>query len=258
MNSPESEYQRNLSLASPILLDKEYKRPKVEKMLAVLEAAGAIRPARLGCAVDIGCSRGFFADGIAPYFDRVIGLDIDPHALRLAEQERRCENLHFACGDSQCLPLADASIDLVICNHVYEHVPSAEVLMAEIHRVLKPGGVCYFGAASRLIVQEPHYHLPFLSWLPRKLAHRYLRLFGRGDYYYEKLRTYPALRRLVTNFRVEDYTISVLRDPDRFKARDMIRRGSLIGCVPTWLWRLLYPLLPTYILILRKQNTAAT
>lgn len=256
MSSLEPKYQRDLSLASPILLDRDYKRPKVEKMLAVLEAAGAIGQTRLTCAVDVGCSRGFFADGLAPYFDRVIGLDIDPHALRLAEQERRHENLHFACGDSQRLPLADASIDLVVCNHVYEHVPSAEVLMAEIYRILKPGGLCYFGAASRLIVQEPHYHLPFLSWLPKSVAHRYMRLFGRGDYYYERLRTYPALRRLVGDFRVEDYTVPVLRDPDRFKARDLIRRGSLIGSVPAWLWRLLYPLLPTYILILHKQDVA--
>jgi SAM-dependent methyltransferase len=252
MTRTDSEYQRDLSLSSPILLDRDYKRPKVDKMLAVLEAAGAICDTPRGQAVDVGCSRGFFADGIAPHFDTVVGVDIDPHALRLAESERRHGNLLFVAGDSQHLPLADASVDLVICNHVYEHVPSAETLMAEIHRVLRPGGICYLGAASRLIIVEPHYHLPFLSWLPKPLAHRYMRLFHRGDYYYEKLRTYPALRRLISGFRVEDYTIAVLREPGRFMARDMIPQGSLIERVPAWLWKLLYPLLPTYILILRK------
>lgn len=124
--------------------------------------------------------------------------------------------------------------------------------MDEIFRILKPGGVCYFGAASRLIIMEPHYHLPFLSWLPKSLAHRYMRLFGRGDFYFEKLRTRAALAGLIRKFEVEDFTLEVLLDPDRFKARDMIKAGSLIEYFPRWLWRAAYPFLPTYILILRK------
>jgi SAM-dependent methyltransferase len=245
-------YQRDLSLASPILLDRDYKRPKVDKMLAVLAAAGVIADSPRGRAVDVGCSRGFFADGLAPYFSAVFGIDIDPHALRLAEGERRRDNLLFAAADSQRLPFADGSVDLVVCNHVYEHVPSAETLMAEIHRILRPGGVCYFGAASRLIVMEPHYHLPFLSWLPKPLAHRYMRWTGRGEFYYEKLRTCGALRRLAAAFRIEDYTLAVLHDPDRYRARDMIPPGSLIERIPEAAWKLVYRLLPTYILILRK------
>lgn len=226
-------------------------------MLSVLCAAGVIKfsgqaSVRQGNAIDVGCSRGFFVEGLAPFYDTVIGADIDSHALRLAQSERSSENLLYIQGDSQCLPLSSGSIDLVICNHVYEHVPSAEVLMDEILRILKPGGVCYFGAASRLIIMEPHYHLPFLSWLPKALAHRYMRWFKRGDFYFEKLQTRRALARLVQRFNIEDYTIEVLLDPDRFRARDMIPNGSLVEYVPRWIWRVAYPLLPTYILILRK------
>lgn len=226
-------------------------------MLSVLGAAGVINtkggvPVRQGHAIDIGCSRGFFVEGLAPYYETVIGADIDLHALRLAESERSTKNLLYIQGDSQRLPLTLSSMDLVICNHVYEHVPSAEILMDEIFRILKPGGICYFGAASRLIIMEPHYHLPFLSWLPKPLAHRYMRLFGRGDFYFEKLRTRRALTRLTQRFSVDDYTLAVLEDPERYNARDMIPIGSLIERVPHWLWRMVYPLLPTYILVLRK------
>lgn len=248
-------YQRDLSLASPILLDRNHKRPKVEKMLAILEAAGMISDtAHGGLAIDVGCSRGFFTEGVAPHFQMVVGLDIDGHALRIALGERRYDNLFYIAGDSLHLPLRNNSVRLVVCNHVYEHVPSAERLFAEIERVLTPDGACYLGAASRLTIREPHYHLPFLSWLPKPAAHLYMRVCGKGTHYYENLRTYWGLRNLISRFRAEDFTLAVLTSPDRYKARDMIPRGGWMEKVPRWVWRLVYPLLPSYIFILRKRE----
>jgi SAM-dependent methyltransferase len=241
-------YQKELSRQSPILLDRDYKRPKVEKMLAILADAGVIGPPR-ALAVDVGCSGGLFTAALAPHFEQVLGVDIDPYALTVAD---RAPSLTYLLADSQCLPLPDACADLVVCNHVYEHVPDAMVLFREIHRVLRPGGVCYLGAASRLILMEPHYHLPFLSWLPKPLAHRYMRLAGKGNWYYENLRSYWGIRRLIEAFKVEDYTLRVLAEPDRFRARDLIPRGGFLECIPRAVWRLLYPLLPSYLFILRR------
>lgn len=250
MNNPE--YQNDLSLKSPILLDYEYKRHKVDKMLAILREAGGIGDDRKRLALDVGCSGGFFTSAIAPFFEDVLGLDIDLHALKIAHQQRQQDNLHYVDGDSMHLPLKDGSVDLVICNHVYEHVPDPVRLFQEIRRVLSDEGVCYLGAASRWIPMEPHYHLPFLSWLPKFLAHRYMKLFGKGDCYYENLRTYGGIRKLIRDFRVEDYTLRVIGNPDRFHARDMIPRGGKLERVPMWLWKLFYRLLPTYVLILRR------
>ena len=88
------------------------------------------------------------------------------------------------------LPFGDESFDIVICSHVYEHVPDPERMFDQIHRVLKPGGVCYFSAGNRLMWNEPHYDLPLLSVLPRPLAHLYIRLAGKADRYHEKHLTY--------------------------------------------------------------------
>lgn len=250
----ELEYQRDLSLHSPILLDAAYKQSKVDKMLAVLEDAGVVSVQAKALAVDIGCSRGFFIRGIAPYFRAAIGIDIDRNALTMAANENPYGHLHYLLGDSLKLPLPDRCADLVICNHVYEHVPDPHRLFAEIYRVLNGGGVCYFGAASRLIPVEPHYHLPLLSWLPKGLAHRYMRLAGKGDRYYENLRTWWGIRRLLGGFTVTDYTLRILADPERFQARDLLPKGGLLSKVPGWLWRRLYWLLPTYILLLRKAD----
>ena len=247
------EYQPNLSLHSPILLDTEYKRPKIEKMLSILEDSGALAGDKPGSiAVDVGCSGGLFVSAIAGYFSRVYGADIDGHALSLAKRAFAAPNLLYLQGDSMRLPLPDCSADLIICNHVYEHVPDARILFREIFRILKPTGICYLGAASRLNVIEPHYHLPFLSWMPKPLAHFVMRVTGKGDFYYEKLRTLQGIRKLIADFVVDDYTLRVVADPDRFHARDLIPRDGLLDRIPGWVWRATYWLLPSYIFVLRK------
>jgi ubiquinone/menaquinone biosynthesis C-methylase UbiE len=222
-------------------------------MLAILRHSGCIPPEQTGTVVDVGCSRGFFIEPLTAYFSRVVGLDIDSNALRIARQENPNSEVAYLRADSLRLPLADGSVDLVLCNHVYEHVPDASALFAEILRVLKDNGACYLGAASRLIVMEPHYHLPFLSWLPKRLAHWYMRLSGRGSHYYENLRTYWGIKDLIREFDILDYTLSVLSRPDEFSARDVVPKGRLLDRVPLWIWRRLYAFLPTYLLILRKK-----
>lgn len=242
-------YQHNLLEKSPILMNLEYKKIKVEKMLAVLGEAGVL--GRGGIAVDVGCSVGFFCKALSPWFRQVIGLDIDDGAISIACNVSPA-NVDFRVADSMALPFQDGSVDLVVCNHVYEHVPDADRLFSEIYRVLKPGGVCYLGAASRLTIIEPHYHLPFLSWLPKPIAHRYMRMFKKGTEYYENLRTYRGVRGLIDRFEVVDYTLRIIEDPDLYCARDMIPSGGLIEKIPKAIWRLLYPFLPSYIFLLKK------
>ncbi|OGR07506.1 MAG: hypothetical protein A2511_12245 [Deltaproteobacteria bacterium RIFOXYD12_FULL_50_9] len=248
-------YQQDLSLSSPILLDFQYKQIKVDKMLAILADSGEISQVPKQLAVDIGCSRGFFTSALTAYFENVFGIDIDRHAISLAKSEAKYENLSYIVADSLLLPMPDNSVDLVICNHVYEHVPCAERLFAEIFRVLKPSGACYLGSASRLTLIEPHYHLPFLSWLPKFMADRYMRITGKGEYYYEKLRTYWGIKQLISQFNVVDYTLMVVADPDRFKARDLFPEGGFLARIPLGVWKCFYWLLPTYIFILRKRDT---
>lgn len=244
-------YQNNLLEKSPILGNADHKKNKVDKMMAILSEAGLLS-GKCDIAVDVGCSVGFFCKALAPCYSKVYGLDIDSNAIALARKNAPL-NVTFDVADSMSLPFLNESVDLVICNHVYEHVPDASLLFDEIYRILKPGGACYLGAASRLTVIEPHYHLPFLSWLPKFFAHRYMRLFNKGTEYYENLRTYWGIRKLVSKFSLTDFTLRVVEMPDRFCARDLIPVGGVVSKIPMFFWRVAYPFLPSYIFILNKQ-----
>jgi SAM-dependent methyltransferase len=125
--------------------------------------------------------------------------------------------------------------------------------MAEIHRVLRPDGICFFSAGNRLSVMEPHYRLPLLSVIPKAWAHWYLRLLGRGTHYYETHFSYWGLRRLVGNFELEDYTRKVVTNPVRYSAEDMVPVGSAKQRFVLLFLRLAYWLCPTYLWVLRKR-----
>jgi len=122
--------------------------------------------------LDVGCSTGIIANYLSDYFDEVVGIDIDEPAVQYARENFSKDNIKFNLGDAMDIRYPKNSFDVVVCAHIYEHVPDVNRLMAEIHRVLKPGGICYFSAGNRLTVKEPHYNLPFLSVMPRSLQEK--------------------------------------------------------------------------------------
>ena len=83
-------------------------------------------------------------------------------------------------GAGERLPLADASFDLVIAWDVVEHVQNPEQLLAELARVLRPGGRVLLTVINRFALRDPHYHLPLLNWLPRQLAEAIIERRGRS------------------------------------------------------------------------------
>src|SRR5712664_2515761 len=183
----------------------------------------------------------------------VTGIDIHEQAIAHARRSFPRANLTFEARDGLATGFPEKSFDVITCAHVYEHVPESTRLLAEVHRLLKPGGVCYFAATNRLNLIETHYgRLPFLSLLPRPLANLYLRLLRRSDRYYEKPRTIWGLRRLARNFEVIDYTRRIIAEPERFKATDQIRPHTLAQRAALLAVDWTYWLFPTYVWLLRK------
>lgn len=245
------DYQLDFSSRMVSMYDTRARQRKAQTMVAVLRDHFGERLPQLD-VLTVGASTGIIDAWLAQHVRDVTGIDIDEKAIAHANAEFAGEHLRFRVGDAMALPAADNSVDVVICAQVYEHVPDAEKMMAEIRRVLRPGGTCYFAANNRLIVREPHYGLLFLSWLPQKLADLYLRVAGKGDHYYEQHRTLGNLRRLVADFRVIDYTVRIADDPAAFHADYMIPARGWKGFVVRMLARRAYWLFPGYIWLLEK------
>jgi SAM-dependent methyltransferase len=227
--------------------DAARRRRKGEKIRWAL-ATYAGRDLRHATCLDVGCSAGLMTGVFADLFARTIGLDYDETALAAVDPADR-ERVTFVHGDAMRLPLPDASVDVVVCAQVYEHVPDDTRLFAEITRVLRPGGVVFFSGPNWLFPIELHYFLPFLHWLPPAWADAWLRLTGQGDAYYERSRSYWGLQWLLAAYEVEDIGQAVI---EQFFVAPESAAGTLVRRIPPPVWRFLLPLLPNFNWVLHK------
>lgn len=199
--------------------------------------------------VDIGCGSGGISFHLAPHFRTVCGVDPEPWQ-RWQDFIAERDNLSFQQGSGDSLGFAANSIDVTICNQVYEHVPSPQDLIAEIHRVLRPGGVCYFAGPNLLFPIEPHVFWPFIHWIPRRWALAILRVFAPEK---EKiLDAYSAtiwtLKRWFVDFEVEDAVPALVG----YHARNSGGIWTLFRPIPAGLLRFLGFLSPGFVFILTK------
>jgi ubiquinone/menaquinone biosynthesis C-methylase UbiE len=88
--------------------------------------------------LDVGCGSGWFAEALAGAGFAVTGEDVAEGALALARA--RAPDVRFARGAEASLPFADASFDAAWLGEVLEHVQDGLGLLAEVIRVLTPGG----------------------------------------------------------------------------------------------------------------------
>jgi SAM-dependent methyltransferase len=123
--------------------------------------------------------------------------------------------------------------------------------MSEIYRLLKPGGVCYFGARNKYAIIEPQYNLPFLSWLPKIIANKLVVLTNRGQEFVGDYRSYYGLRKLVEKFEIHDFTLKILADPGKYNFVKLSKYKKVLKFIP---FRFVTPFIPNYIWILEKIN----
>jgi 2-polyprenyl-3-methyl-5-hydroxy-6-metoxy-1,4-benzoquinol methylase len=244
-------YQYGFSENGTAMYDVTGRERKAHTMLAVLRDHFGGDLDNLS-ALNIGGSTGIIDSVLAMHFQYVNSIDIDEKAITYAQQQFSTPNLQFAVGDAMNLCQADNTFNVVICSQVYEHVPDSAQMMREIYRVLKPGGVCYFAAGNRLMWNEPHYNLPLLSVIPRSIAHRYLRLTNKGNFYYEKHLTYWGLKNLVSHFKCHDYTTKMLASPAQFGIEYMVNPNHFNSKLAKSLAKYCLWSIPGYIWILEK------
>jgi demethylmenaquinone methyltransferase/2-methoxy-6-polyprenyl-1,4-benzoquinol methylase len=92
-------------------------------------------------ALDLASGTGDIALALAARGGRVTALDLTHRMLQLARAKPGAETVHFVTGDMMALPFPPASFALVTIGYGIRNVPRIETTVAEIHRVLEPGGV---------------------------------------------------------------------------------------------------------------------
>ena len=96
--------------------------------------------------LDIGCGTGTLAGWLArsPLPVEVVGLDYAEAMCREASGKAACagaaSRVHFTTGDSEHLPFAAGSFDMVTCSNSFHHYPRQQAVVRDMRRVLKPGG----------------------------------------------------------------------------------------------------------------------
>lgn len=247
MSDQLKEVAREYAKQYPRIAEADRRKVKGEKIAAILkDVLSGISPEYI---VDIGASGCIPVEEVSNSLDPglAIGVDLDVDIL-----PRPSDRVSPMLADAMQLPFPDNSLDVVICNHVYEHVGDSEGLMIEMFRVLKPGGVVYFGAMNARWPIEPHYDIPFLHWMPEFLAEKLVRKKGFNHGYLERPLTTAGLRQLVSSFEVIDYTVPVVSNPEGYSATDVVSAGWAPAGVRKLLAKLLFGLLPSYIWILKK------
>lgn len=157
---------------------RRLKAMKIERLLGLANWRVG-EPLRL---LEIGVGGG----GIAAYFGGHPSQRFEVWGVDTLDQRIARDGFRFNLVTGTTLPFESAFFDVVISNHVIEHVgeePEQRRHLAEIRRVLRGGGRAYLALPSRWMVVEPHFRLPFLSWLPPSCSDAYVRLMRRGTHY---------------------------------------------------------------------------
>jgi ubiquinone/menaquinone biosynthesis C-methylase UbiE len=93
--------------------------------------------------LDVGSGAGQIAMHLLKYSDptaSITCIDLSPEMLRRARNRLKSSHPDYLASDLSCLPFADGSFDCVTCGYVLEHLPDARTGLAELARVLVPGG----------------------------------------------------------------------------------------------------------------------
>lgn len=108
-----------------------------KRRLAAMAQAGARTH-----VLDLACGTGDIAFETASQGARVTGLDITERMVALARRKPEASRygVSFVVGDMSALPFPAASFDVVTTGYGLRNVPQLSVALAEIHRVLAPGG----------------------------------------------------------------------------------------------------------------------
>lgn len=130
--------------------DPEYQ----EQMLPIV----ATQLSRAKKVLDVGCGEGQVARHLAASTGAAV-VGVDPSVAQLVVAEARGGGPRYLRGAADALPVADESFDAVVACLVFEHITNVDDALAEVARVLAPGGTFLF------LLNHPLLQVPGSGWI---------------------------------------------------------------------------------------------
>ncbi len=136
--------------------DGDWTLEHVHRYLVACEFAGGKD------VLDIACGEGYGSAMLASVAGHVTGVDIDAEAVDSAALKYQMGNLVFRQGNVTSIPMADESVDIVVCFETVEHVAEQDTMMLEVRRVLRPGGLLFISSPDKREYSDlPDFHNEF-------------------------------------------------------------------------------------------------
>jgi ubiquinone/menaquinone biosynthesis C-methylase UbiE len=226
------------------VLDLPSRRFKGMKIERLLDLANRPQPMRM---LEVGTGSG----GIAHYFGTHPQLRCEVDAVDVHDSRLVTEGYRYHQVQGTQLPFADETFDVVLSNHVIEHVGgegAQRAHLADLRRVLRPDGVGYLAVPNRWMLVEPHYRLAFLSWWPRAWRTPYLRAMRKGEVYDCEPLQMRQIEHLLgeAGFSYRNVCVEAMRLTFEIERPDSIG-ASLLCRTPDGMWSCLQRIIPTLI-----------
>ena len=228
-----------------VISDPVSRVAKAEAIATVISRVAVLEGATI---LDDGCGSGYIAQELA----RLVGPSGKVIGVDRVDERQISDGFEFLLLEDNELALEDSCVDVVVSNHVLEHVgerdQQAEYLR-EIHRVLKPGGWVYLAIPNKYRLMEAHYGLPLLSWLPQSLADRFVRVTGKGEWYDVDPLSRSSLRAALMSagLKPTDVTGDIAR-----RELAKLPGGPTLSSLPAKLLEPALQIVPTFVVLAQK------
>ena len=165
--------------------------------------------------LDVGAGTGTNSHALALHYREVVALEPVLERIQFMRHrfaQEQISNVKIVRSSLWTLPFPPGSFDLIVMNGVLEWVAEAQEgdpgelqrrALDNMFRLLRPGGVLYIGIENRLCPEflagylDPHCRMPYVTILPRSLAHWIARLKGRPNGYRNYLYSSRGYRKLL-------------------------------------------------------------
>lgn len=229
-------------------LERDSRLRKAKKIAAIVSRRVVLEGKSV---LEIGTGAGI----MAAHFAALAGPSGKVTATDVFDQRQIREGFEFHQVKHVLLPFADCQFDIIVYNHVIEHVGHREeqtLHLREIFRVLKPSGIAYIAAPNRWAVLEPHFRLPLLSWLPRPMRSVYVRLAKRGSGYDCDPLSFIEFRRMLraVGFKATGCAAEAIAAMAEFESHRAVVR--LAARIPRQVADICHPLMATLIFVGHK------